>query len=288
MKQILRVAALMVGVFLSGCGSSSRPNLAAHLAYPTTPLLMVIPAPELINEKAAQIYAHDVAGALNDYGILTTDNRANNQNWQLQISTNPQNGLIIPHYKVIGPDRKSYGQIAGAPILSNDWQAGQQEKLSEAAAKDSASLSKLLARINSTVQKNNPHSLANRTPVLFIGPTIGAPGEGDETLPAKLSEALKATPLKLTPSPEDADFSVTCLVEIVSTSPSEKLAEINWIIKDSGNRLVGQVTQLHELKTQTFLNFWDAPPASEIQEAAEGILTVIHNDILKTAQKSEI
>lgn len=286
MKKTLRAAFFLTVVFLSSCSSSTPPNLAVHSASNATPLLLVTPAPALINEKTSQAYAQDVAAALNDYGFLTTDNHANNKSWQLQISTTSQNNLITLHYEIIGPDKKKYAHMVGTSIPYHDWKTAQQAKLSESAAKDSANLSKIFTAINSIVQKNNPHSLANRTPILFIGQAVGAPGKADKIFPVQLAKTLKTAPVELTSTPENADFSVTCLVEITSTAPGEKLAEINWLVKDSGNRLVGQVTQLHELNPLTPLEFWNTPPASEIQEAAEGILTVIHNDILKTKEKS--
>lgn len=286
MKRVMRGTLFLACVFLSSCSSSLHPPVAFHSASPVAPLLLVTPDHALINDKASQTYAQDVAAALADNGVLTTDNRANNQNWQLQISTTHQNGLIIPNYQILGPDKKSYAKMVGTPIFLQDWKTAQQARLSETAAKDSVSLSKMLAEINKTVQQNNPHSLANRTPVLFIGPTQGAPEQGDVTLPAALTQALKTAPLKLTSSKEDADFSVACSVKIIPTAPDQNLAEISWVIKDSGNRLVGQVTQLHELKASTSSRFWEAPPPSEIQEAAEGILTVIRNDNVKTKKNS--
>lgn len=288
MKQTLRAALFLVSIFLSSCSSSQHqlPMLASHTPPPAAPLLLVTPAHGLVNDKASKAYAQDVAAALANNGVLTTDNRANNQNWQLQISIVQKSNLIIPTYQIIGPDKKNYAKMAGTPILLKNWETAQQDKLFETASEDSVKISKLLAGINETVQQNNPNSLANRKPFLFIGSTFGAPGNGNTALPTKLTQALKNAPLKLTSSKKEADFSVTCSVKIISTAPDKKLAEINWIIQDSGNRLVGQVTQLHELKTSSFLNFWDAPPAPEIQEAAEGILTVIHNDTVKTKNNS--
>lgn len=284
MKQILRCTIFLASICLSSCSSSQHPlpTLASHSTPPTVPVLLVTPAHALVNDKPSLAYAQDIATALANDGVLTTDNRANNQNWQLQISKTQQDNVIIPTYQILGPNKKTYADMAGTPISQKDWETIQQSKLLETASTDSVKISKLLAGINNTVQQNNPNSLANRPPVLFIGPTFGAPGAGDTTLSSHLTEVLKTAPLKLTSSKEDADFSVSCNVKLSSPVPDKNIAEINWIIRDSGNRLVGQVTQLHEIKPSASLNFWDSPPASEIQEAAAGILTVIHNDTVKT------
>lgn len=286
MKQILRGAIFLAGICLSSCSSSQRPlsALTSHSTPPTVPVLLVTPAHALVNDKSSLAYAQDIAAALANDGVLTTDNRANNPSWRLQISKTQQNNVIIPTYQILGPDKKTYAEMAGTQISQKDWETAQPDKLFETASADSMKLAKLLAGINITVQQNNPDSLAHRPPVLFIGPTLGAPGAGDTTLPSHLIEVLKTAPLKLTSSKENADFSVTCRVKVSSPAPNKDVAEIDWFIRDSGNRLVGQVTQLHEIKPSASLNFWDAPPASEIQEAAAGILTVIHNDTVKTTK----
>lgn len=287
MKLSPRLPVLILTGFLSSC--SLLPHQLSsggtvRQTAPAVPVLLVTPAPRLASQKTDQAYANDLATALAAYGVPTTTNRPKQANWELQISPLAQGSTITPTYQIIGPDKKTYGQMTGMPVQASEWTADRQNLLTQVATKDSASLSKTLAKINIQVQENNPNSLANRTPILFVGPVVGAPTDGDTVLAADLLLALKAVPLKLTPHKEDADFSVTGDVKTIPVTPTDNVAEINWIIHDSNGRLVGQVTQLRELKASAISASWSGTAPIIAQEAANGVLTVIHNDIVKTSK----
>lgn len=280
-----RPLTLLLVCFLSGCSLLPRPftaQRAAKPAQPAIPVLMVLPSSHsLMNKQAGLDYAHDLAAALDEYGVPTTTRRTAQQSWQLQISGASQGQMIAPTYRIFGPDAKLYGQLSSTPTPTSSWKAGDPAVLSQLATRDSAPLSKLLSKINAQVQAGNPNSLANRTPRLFIGPVTGAPGDGNTALPADLTLALKKAPLELISKKEDADFSVTGIVKIVLVTSESEAAEIDWTIHDSNDRLVGQVTQLRDFKTSAISSTWGNTATEVAQEAANGVTTVIHNDIMK-------
>lgn len=286
-----RILILFLACFLSSCALLPRSSTlrgATTPAQPAIPVLTVIPPPESqINKQAGIAYAQDLAAALAEYGVPTTTSRSAQQNWQLKVSALNQDRMITPTYKVIGPDMKLYGQLSGTPTPSSSWQTADPTILSQLAQKDSSSLSKLLAKINSQVQAGNPDSLANRTPRLFIGTVTGAPGDGNTALQADLTLALKTAPLKLTPHQGDADFSVTGTVKLIPATANADVTEIDWVIHDSNDRLVGQVTQLRDLKASAISSTWGNTATDVAQEAANGVVTVIHNDIVKVQKTAK-
>lgn len=279
-----RPVILLLTCLLSSCSLLPPPVSTNRTteASSALPVLTVAPTSGNQTHKQADLaYAQDLAAALADYGVPTTTTHPAQKNWQLQITPTSQGQMTTPTYRIIGPDAKLYGQLSGTPTPAASWNAANPAILSQLAVQDSAQLSKLLSKINAQVQAGNPNSLANRMPRLFIGAVAGAPGDGNTALQADLTSALKTAPLKLTSRKENADFSVTGNVKINSATPDSEVAEIDWIIHDNSDRLVGQVTQLRNFKTAAISNAWGNTASDVAQEAANGVLTVIHNDIVK-------
>lgn len=275
---------LLLACFLSSCSLLHHPAAleTARPVQPSIPVLTVMPPPDSqMSKQAGLAYAKDLASELADYGVPTTTTLPAQQNWQLQITGISHGQSVTPTYRIIGPDGKFYGQLSGTPTPAAVWKAGDPAILSKCAAQDSPQLSKLLSTINATVQAGNPDSLANRTPRLFIGPVTGAPGDGNTALPADLALALKTAPLKLTSNQKDADFSVTGNVKILLVTPQSKATEIDWTVRDSNDRLVGQVAQLRDFQVSAISGHWGETATNVAQEAANGVATVIHNDIVK-------
>lgn len=276
--------ALLLAGLLAGCAESSGTiaGLAGHQAPPPAPVLFITPTSHgSVATSANTVYANDLVDALAGYGVPATVEPPQDRNWQLQVAVTQADQSVVPSYRIIGPNHKVYGQLSGAPVTAQGWETGDQAVLSQVAGRDAAILSGMLAKINAKVQLENPESLANRTPRLFIGTVSGAPGDGDLLLPIDLGRDLSAAGLKLVTDQKNADFSVTAIVKITPVAASDAIAELDWHVHDSNGRLVGQVTQLRELKAPDLSTAWQTVAASLAQEAATGVATVVHNDIVK-------
>lgn len=287
MKSFFPLLPLLLAGALAGCSLPPRlfhasPAPAAPHAVAAPDLFITTTPSIFMNQPAGANYARDLADALADYGIPVMVCSPKAQSWRLRVAAIPQGETITPTYLVIGPDEKLYGDISGAPIPAQSWKNNDATILSRAASRDSADLSKLLAKINARIQRTNPHSLAHRTPRLFVGQVTGASGDGDIVLPADLTQALNGTEVKLTTHKKEADFSVTGSVKTTPATTGDMVAQLTWTIRDSSDRLVGQVTQLRELQGSATLPNWKSNAPGLTQEAASGVLTVIHNDIVKT------
>lgn len=275
---------------LASCAMPHRPlaGLPPTPRLPPAPPVLFVssPAHALLNNQSGITYAHDLADALAAYGIPTTTTPPKDQNWQLKITARHADGQIAPFYQIIGPDHKTYGQISGTQMSELDWKTSDPAKLAQIVKRDSAALSGVLTKLNNHIQQTNPDSLANRTPLLFIDGVVGAAGDGDASLTSNLAHAFLGSKLKLTPSLKGADFSVSGDVKALPVAAGDNVTQINWIVRDSNGRLVGQVTQLRELKPSQMTPHWGALALNLTQEAANGISTVIFNDIVKK-QKPE-
>jgi hypothetical protein len=287
----MRLKFLLLPLVLAACGTNPEPFYgnpgpeAARLAIPPAPVLIVPPpTAALLSAPGAQLFAKKLADALVALDIPCMAGPASPGAWQL-IATATQSGdAILPAYKIIGPDKKTYGATAGAAEPAAAWTTADPATLAAAAATDAAPLTQTLAAINAAVQQSNPNSLENRPPRIFVGPVTGAPGDGDHALPLDLGRDLPGPDTEVVSDAKRADFSVTAAI---STSPyqgGQILVELDWTVRDSGGRKIGQVTQLHPLDPGDITPYWGDVAAAAAQEAATGVQQVVLNAVLKKAK----
>lgn len=279
---------LFLALLLAGCGTLKPPAYQASLESEAAPapVLFVTTLPQaLLPQQAGIDYARDLANALADYGVPTTTTPTAKQGWRLKIAASATGPDIAPTYQIIGPDQKCYAQVVGEKIPAQEWIKGDQSVLLQAALHDSQHLANVLTAINTQVQQHNPDALANRTPRLFISNVTGAPDDGDMTLPVNLTKAFTHIGVQLVHRKENADFSVAGHVHSLSLSQNVAAMEIDWIVRDSNNRLVGQVTQLRELHSPPSVA-WTTLAPTLAPEAANGIFSVIHNDMIKSQKNA--
>ncbi len=285
-----RFLALLLPLALAACGTPPEPFYgnpgpeAERLAIPPAPVLMVpTPMEALLGDDAARGYAQDLADALVRYDVPSLAGPVVRDEWRLGISARLAGGNVIPAYVITGPDGKIYGREDGAPEPAQAWSAGDETALQGAATVDAKTLSKLLARINAQVQGSNPESLENRPPRIFIGGVTGAPGDGDAALPLDLKRDLPGPDLVVVNSLRDADFSVTGRVK-TEAQGGQILVELDWRVRDSNHRKIGQVTQLHLLNAQDITPYWGDVAQAAATQAAAGIDQVVGNAVLKKAK----
>ena len=281
---------LLLVLLLTGCGTLPQPfygnpgAASTRLSLPPAPVLMV-PPPRgaLLGDNAALTYAHDLASKLADYDVPSVAGPMQKDNWHLQITASLVGDNVKPIYNVVGPNGKSYGKLTGHPVPAEGWADGTETVLLNAAAGDAPSLSKLMTQINANIQESNPQSLENRSPRIAIVDVTGAPGDGDTALFTDLARALPGANLELVPNKQDADFTVSGKVKTGPVKAGQMLVELDWVVRDTNNRIAGQVTQLHMLNQKDIIPHWGDVAAAATQEAAGGIQNVVQNEVLKKA-----
>ena len=288
----MKRASLLLALALAGCGTLPEPfygnpgSTGARLSIPPAPVLFVpSPGQALLGDDAAQLYAKDLATELADYDVPSVAGPAQKLNWHLDVTAKLEGESVVPAYAVVGPDKKIYGKQTGAPVPAQGWANGDPATLDAAAKAAAPGLSKLMAGINADIQQSNPQSLENRTPRIFIAGVSGAPGDGDTALPTDLAHALPGPNLILVKDKKTADFTVTGTVKATPAGQGEDEVQLNWVVRDVNDRVIGQVTQIHALKPSDMAPYWGDVAAAATKEAAGGIQNVVQNEILKKATK---
>jgi hypothetical protein len=277
---------LLLGA-LSGCGTLPQPfygnsgPVAARLAVPVAPILMVPPVAG--GGAAASLYAQALATALAANDVPSIAGPIDPANWRLLITAAAADGQITPHYTVVGPDRKRYGQQDGAPVPAAIWQSPDTGALTQEAQQDATHLITLLSAIDAQVQGANPNSLENRPPRLFMDRVTGAPGDGDDVLALNMQRDLPGSDDVMTGNKALADFIVDGRVKATPQPGGQLLVEIDWDVFDTNHRKIGQVTQLHVLKATDITPHWGDVAAAVASEAASGVQQVVINARLHKA-----
>lgn len=286
---------LALPLALAACGTLPQPfygnpggPLAEKLSQPPPPVLMVpTPGAALLGGDAAALYAKDIAAALAAHDVPSVAGPATKTEWRLGISASVKGDQVTPAYAIIGPDGKSYGQQTGAVVPAAGWANGDDTTLNAAANADAPSLTQLMTNINAQIQQSNPASLENRTPRVFIGAVTGAPGDGDTALPLNLGRDLASPDLTMVTDTQQADFTVTGTIKTSPAPQGQLQVELDWVVRDRNNRIIGQVTQIHDLDPEDITPHWGDVAAAAAQEAAQGVSTVVRNEILKKGPKPE-
>lgn len=284
----MKYSPFLLALLLAGCGTLPQPfygnpgAVGSKLAIPPTPVLMVpTPGEALLGDDAGSAFANDLAEKLADYDVPSVAGPAQKNNWHLQVTAALAGNFVAPTYNVIGPNGKSYGALKGQPVSAEDWANGSQATLMKATNEDAPKLVKLLTGINASIQASSPQSLENRTPRIAIGAVNGAPGDGDTTLPTELAHVLAGPDLKLVANKQDADFIVTGTVKDGPVKAGQSVVELDWVVRDTNNRIAGQVTQIHMLNQSDMIPHWGDVGVAATEEAAGGIQSVVQNEILK-------
>jgi hypothetical protein len=265
---------LLLASALAACGTLPEPFYGdpgvegAKLATPPAPMLIVPP-------PANAMLADDSA----NLDIPSIARPAQKTDWRVTTTATLNGAAVIPRYAITGPDGKLYGTENGAPVPAPDWANGNPAALSKAATADALTLSNLLAQVNATVQQSNPRSLENRPPVVYFAGVTGAPGDGDNALTLNMNRDLPPLGIQQISAPAQADFTVKGVVK-TKQDGGQMLLEIDWLVHDSSNRMVGQVTQLHELNPSDIIPYWGDVAAAAAAEGARGIHEVIVNNTL--------
>jgi hypothetical protein len=283
----MKYLTLFLAFLLTACGTLPEPFYGdpgvegAKLATPPAPVL-IVPPPDnaMLADDSAKLYATDLANALAALDVPSFARAAQKTDWRVTTTAQLTGTSVVPHYAITGPDGKAYGGQDGAPVPAQDWANGNPAALNTAATADALTLTKLLARVNADVQQSNPRSLENRPPVIFFSGVTGAPGDGNHALALNMNRDLPGLGVQQTSAPAQADYTIN---GVVKTKPdgAQILVEIDWLVHDSNNRIVGQVTQLHDLDPADITPYWGDIAAAAAAEGASGIHTVIVNDTLK-------
>lgn len=288
-----RLLAFAVPLLLAGCGTLPQPflghpgNEGARLAVPPPPVLIIPPPTNaLLGNRAAKLYATDLAQALVERDVPSLARPTSKFDWKLETTANILSGQIVPQFVVAGPTGHIYGHATGAAVPVSAWASGDPSVLKSSASAIAPELAKQLAAINASVQQSNPLSLENRPPRIFFKGVRGAPGDGDHALALGITRDLNKLGIVLVNQPRDSDFIINGIVKISKNhhaqlaKPSD-LVELDWIVRGQNGHFIGKVSQLHDLRPSQMSPYWGDVAAAAAAQASLGLKQVIANAIPK-------
>jgi hypothetical protein len=273
---------------LAGCGTLPQPFLGrpgvegARLAVPPPPMLIVPPPRNaMLGNRAAALYARDMARALVARDVPSLARPASKYEWHLAMAARLAGGRVEPDFTIIGPNGKIYGRAAGVPAAAADWAEGAPSVLHANAEAAAPALIRQLRMINAAVQRSNPDSLENRPARVRFTGVSGAPGDGDHALALNIRHDLPGLGIVLVNRRQDADFVLSGLVKASPRPGGQDVVELDWLLRDTGGRFIGKVSQLHDLRRADMVPYWGDVAAAAAGQAAGGIKQVIANATLK-------
>lgn len=288
-----RLAPFVFPLLLAGCGTLPQPFLGrpgqegAILAVPPPPMLFVPPPTNaMLGNRAATLYATDLAQALVKQDVPSLARPPGKYDWRLESQASISGNQVTPHFAIIGPTGRVYGHVSGSAVPAGTWAAGDPVTLQSSAASIAPELAKQLTAINASVQQSNPQSLENRPPRILLSGVTGAPGDGDHALTLNLERNLPQLGLIVVHNKKDADFLITGTIRVTpnkkatGAQPSD-LVELDWTVDGQGGRFIGKVSQLHDLLPSQMTPYWGDVAAAAAQQAALGLKQVIVNAIPK-------
>lgn len=285
--------ALFIPLLLAGCGTLPQPFLGrpgpegALLSIPPPPVLIVPPPRDaMLGDKAARLYASDLAQALVKRNVPSLARPAGKADWKLIAQARILQNEIIPAFSIIGPTGRTYGHATIAPVAEQAWANGAPAVLKASAESAAAELATQLSAINASVQQSNPLSLENRPPRVLLAGINGAPGDGDHALAINLRRDLPQLGLVMVKAKHDADFVIAGVVKVSPSTHSQgkagtDIVELDWMVRGQGGQFIGKVSQLHDLKPSQMAPYWGDVAMAAAQQAALGLKQVIVNAIPK-------
>ncbi len=289
----MKYTPLLAALLLTSCGTLPEPFYGnpgpegARLSIPPAPVLVVpTPTNAMLSDDAAKLYANDLATALAAADVPSVAKPADKTDWLLTTTATLSGTNITPHYTIIGPDGKSYGQQDGSPAAAADWSNGTPASLAQAANTDAIPLAKLLAAINAQVQQSSPDSLENRPPRVYFAGVTGAPGDGNSSLALNVTRDLPNLGILLVNNAAKADFILNGTVSSEPDKNNQILVEIDWFLHDANNREIGKIAQIHDLNPTDIIPYWGDVAAAAASEGANGIREAIQNATLHKAAGS--
>lgn len=268
---------------LAGCGDLPQPFLgrpgatAERLAQPP-PSRLSVPPPQqsLLPDAAADLWAGAVAQALLAEEVPAVADRARRRSdWTLVLSAEVRGRDVVPSYAVQNPSGVSQGFSEGAPVPMAAWAGGSPDVLRAAAAQAAPGITSLLNRIEAARRQSDPTSLQNRPARIYFSGVTGAPGDGNQSLPAQMRTKLTGLGLVVQDAANQADFSLAGQVQTASGAKGSLRIELQWIVLDSRGVERGRIVQLNEVPPGTLDRFWSDVAVVVADEAAGGVRDVV-------------
>jgi hypothetical protein len=270
---------------LAACGDLPQPfrgqpgEVAARLARPPAYRLAVpTPAGALQARAQAEAYAQALAEQLMAQEVPAVAGDPWPLDWVVEVSATRQPAGVMPRYVLRDGDGTLLGEANGRMVSTRDWLVGDEAALRRAAADGAQSLATLVSRADALRRTGDATATGAGGPlVVRLLPVRGAPGDGNRSLTARMSEQLAGLGFRVQEQADGAQFAVQGVVEMAPGPRGLQRIEIVWTVQRRDGYDLGRVLQLNEVPAGSLNGLWADVAFVVANEAAGGVRDVITN-----------
>ena len=270
---------------LAACGDLPQPfrgnpgGMAGRLVVPP-PYRLAVPPPEaaMLTATESEAFAKAIAEALLKREVPAVAEAPLPLDWRLTMDMRLEGNRVVPRYALFDPDGAPQGVAEGSAIPARDWSRPSAALFADVANDASRRAADLLLRAEAARKSTNPAALAaSGPPRLYLLPVRGAPGDGNDSLTARMQESLGDYGILAQDVADGAGFAADGRVNVVPVGRGMQRVEILWIISRRDGQELGRVLQMNEIPSGLLDRHWGDIAFAVAAEAAGGVQRVIEN-----------
>jgi hypothetical protein len=253
--------------------------MAGRLVVPP-PYRLAVPPPEaaMLTATESEAFAKAIAEALLKREVPAVAEAPLPLDWRLTMDMRLEGNRVVPRYALFDPDGAPQGVAEGSAIPARDWSRPSAALFADVANDASRRAADLLLRAEAARKSTNPAALAaSGPPRLYLLPVRGAPGDGNESLTARMQESLGDYGILAQDVADGAGFAADGRVNVVPVGRGMQRVEILWIISRRDGQELGRVLQMNEIPSGLLDRHWGDIAFAVAAEAAGGVQRVIEN-----------
>ncbi|MGG5822739.1 hypothetical protein [Falsiroseomonas sp. HW251] len=252
--------------------------MAARLARPPA-YRLAVPAPTqaLLTENDAENYAKSLADALVAQEVPAVSGERFPLDWTVEVVAQREGRNVTPRYVVRDADGTALGDYTGRPVPARDWVDGGAEIHRTAATLAAPAIAGLVARADARRRTGDENAVGANPPAVRLTAVRGAPGDGNQSLTARMAEQLARIGFRVQETAESSQFAVQGNVAVVDIGGGQQRVEIIWTVSRRDGYDLGRVLQLNVVPVGTLSGLWGDIALVVAQEASGGVRDVIAN-----------
>ncbi|MCA3366268.1 MAG: hypothetical protein INF79_11725 [Roseomonas sp.] len=275
----------LLPLLLAACGDLPQPfrgnpgGLAGRLVTPP-PYRVAVPSPEaaLLSGTESEAFARAIAQALLRREVPAVAEDPLPLDWRLTVEMRLEGNRVLPYYALFDPDGAPQGVAEGSAIPARDWARPTAALLTDVANDASRRAADLLLRAEAARKSTVPSALTSAGPPrVYLLPVRGAPGDGNDSLTARMREALGDQGILAQDVADGAGFAAEGRVNVVPAGRGMQRVEILWIVSRRDGQDLGRVLQMNEIPAGLLDRHWGDIAFAAAAEAAGGVQRVIEN-----------
>ncbi|WP_426956590.1 hypothetical protein [Muricoccus radiodurans] len=283
---ILRALTLATLALVAACGPLPQPfrgnpgRQARMLAAPPA-YRIAVPAPDaaLLSDTASADYAVALAEALEGAEVPVVVGPPAPLDWRLAVTAELEGRGVVPSYAMEDADGRPLGQVRGAPVPIADWSRSDPALMRRVAVRDAPVIAALLTRGEAARRASETVSFtgAGGPPRVRFTGVRGAPGDGNQSLAARIRDFLATKGLVVQDGAQGAAFAVAGRVTVADAGNGKQRVEIVWTVSRRDGQDLGAAAQLNEVPAGTLNGLWGDVAYVVAQEASGAIRDIIAN-----------